>query len=586
MKKLSIVFLFVAILVLGACGHKHVYEDNVVAPTCTKQGYTEHKCECGDTYKDSTVAALGHSYGEWTVVIEATETEEGLKERTCSVCQTKEEEVIAKVEHQHAYGEWVEVKAATETEEGLKERECACGEKEQEVIEKLEHVHVFGEWTVVLEATEEAEGLQERECACGVKEEEEIQRLPHTHKFGEWEVVEEATTEAAGLKERSCPCGESEYAKISKIIDREDPNAIYVGTDLDYDNLADALAVAQEGDVIFLYYGEHEGSATASVANVTIKGPNAGINAVTGTRVEEAVFKGVITITSAATNLTIDGISFTEGAKIAYEGTSPYVGFKFMNNKVYDTNQSAKEWDTSRYALPAFIQFTYGSSGTLTDVQILNNSFINVSEVNVLANRVINLTVDGNVFKDFDLDAIRIEGGYAYGDLKFTNNVFEQSEVGQGNNGIFFRAIAGPANTEAKVLIENNKFIKLGKDNGTVFTAAISAMTYQENYTSFTIENNIFDHCYDYLYLRNNGGDNTKWFCTVENNQFLGLPTNQYYGSYNGSDSETTNPHLTVFTTNYYEDNEGNVITDLSAYASYFKHMASYGTALTAKPAA
>ena len=36
---------------------------------------------------------------------------------------------------------------------------------------------------------------------------------------------------------------------------------------------------------------------------------------------------------------------------------------------------------------------------------------------------------------------------------------------------------------------------------------------------------------------------------------------------------------------NYFEDNNGKVINDLSKYASYFKHMSSYGTALTNKPA-
>ena len=543
MKKLSIIFLFIAILVLGACGHKHVYEDNVVAPTCTEQGYTEHECECGDILKDTYVDALGHSFGEWTEVKAATEDEEGLKERQCSVCQEKEEEAIAKLEHVHVYGEWIVVKEATDLEEGLKERECKCGDKE----------------------------------------EEPIQKLPHTHEFGEWIVTEEPTTESVGYKERECRCGETEIERISKIIDRPE-EGIYVGDGLDYDTLDEALAKAQEGDVIILYPGEHGGNATVFVANLTIKGPNAGINAVTGTRVEEAVYRGVITVQSTATNLTIDGISFTDNSKIAYEGTNPYEGFKFVNNKVFDTSEASTSWDLSRYQLPAFIQFTFGSSGTLTNVEILNNSFINVSEINVLINRAINVKVDGNVFKDFDLDAIRIEGGYAYGDLKFTNNVFEQSAPEQGHHGIFFYTIAGPADTEAKVLIDNNKFINLGKNNESVFTGAISAYRYQEKYTTFTITNNVFDHCYDYLYLRNNGADNTKWFCTVENNQFLGLPTNQYFGSYQGNDTETTNPHLAVFTSNYYEDNEGNVITDLSAYASYFKHMSSYGTALSAKP--
>ena len=351
-----------------------------------------------------------------------------------------------------------------------------------------------------------------------------------------------------------------------------------------YETLAAALAAVKEGETIKLVAGEYAGDVTINVPNIKIVGPNAGVNANTGTRAAEAVIKGVFNVTSAAQNLTIDGLAFTGAAKVVYAESVNYNGFVFQNNKVYDTNDSAKAWDESRYSLPGFLQFTMSGSSVLSNVQVYNNSFVNVSEVNVLANRVANLTVDGNVFKDFDLDAIRTEGGLCYGILAFTNNVFEQTTAGNGNNGIFLYSIAGGANDKTYAIIKNNSFIKLGKDNGTVFTGAISSYRFQENYSEIEIENNIFDHCYDYLYLRNNGGNATNWFCTVENNQFLGLPTNQYYGSYRGSDSESTNPHLAVFTKNYYEDNDGQVITDLSQYASYFKHMASYGEALAAKP--
>lgn len=74
MKKKIIVVIFAAVfccsLVAGltACkkiSHEHTYETEVVAPTCTEQGYTLHTCKgCGDSYKDTYVSALGHSYGE------------------------------------------------------------------------------------------------------------------------------------------------------------------------------------------------------------------------------------------------------------------------------------------------------------------------------------------------------------------------------------------------------------------------------------------------------------------------------------------------------------------------------------------
>lgn len=50
--------------VIEAKGHD--YTSVVTFPACTEGGYTTHTCACGDTYKDSEVAALGHSFVEGT----------------------------------------------------------------------------------------------------------------------------------------------------------------------------------------------------------------------------------------------------------------------------------------------------------------------------------------------------------------------------------------------------------------------------------------------------------------------------------------------------------------------------------------
>ena len=39
---------------------EHSYSTVVTAPTCTEDGYTTYTCNCGDTYVDNPVAALGH----------------------------------------------------------------------------------------------------------------------------------------------------------------------------------------------------------------------------------------------------------------------------------------------------------------------------------------------------------------------------------------------------------------------------------------------------------------------------------------------------------------------------------------------
>ena len=78
--------------------HTHSYTSTKVAATCTKGGYTLHKCSCGKSYTDNETAALGHSWGDWTVVTQPTTQQEGKQTRTCSRCGATESQSIPKVE--------------------------------------------------------------------------------------------------------------------------------------------------------------------------------------------------------------------------------------------------------------------------------------------------------------------------------------------------------------------------------------------------------------------------------------------------------------------------------------------------------
>lgn len=67
--------------------HKHDYKAVVTAPTCTEEGYTTHTCDCGDTYTDSQVDALGHTEVIDTAGTKPTCVEAGVSDGThCSVC--------------------------------------------------------------------------------------------------------------------------------------------------------------------------------------------------------------------------------------------------------------------------------------------------------------------------------------------------------------------------------------------------------------------------------------------------------------------------------------------------------------------
>lgn len=118
--------------VIPATGHKFV--DTVVAPTCTAQGYTLHKCSvCGEETKDTYTDALGHEYGEWVIDTPATENTEGSKHRDCIRGDDTQTAVIPKLTHVHTPGAAVkenEVPATCEADGSYDEvvRCSKCGE--------------------------------------------------------------------------------------------------------------------------------------------------------------------------------------------------------------------------------------------------------------------------------------------------------------------------------------------------------------------------------------------------------------------------------------------------------------------------
>lgn len=95
--------------------HTHSYVDTVTAPTCTANGYTVHKCYCGDTKTDSYTKMLGHSYQGGICV-------------RCGVLE----------DHKHDFKQTVT--APTCISEGFTTYTCACGESyKKNYVSALEH---------------------------------------------------------------------------------------------------------------------------------------------------------------------------------------------------------------------------------------------------------------------------------------------------------------------------------------------------------------------------------------------------------------------------------------------------------------
>ena len=154
--------------VIPATGHKFV--DTVVAPTCTAQGYTLHKCSvCGEETKDTYTDALGHEYGEWVIDKPATEDTEGSKHRDCIRGDDTQTAVIPQLTHVHTPAAAVkenEVPATCEAE-GSYDEVVGCSKCGEVITTTHKTTPALGhKWkaTKVVAPTYESQGYTEYVC--------------------------------------------------------------------------------------------------------------------------------------------------------------------------------------------------------------------------------------------------------------------------------------------------------------------------------------------------------------------------------------------------------------------------------------
>ena len=200
--------------------HEHSYTATVVAPTCTKDGYTQYSCICGESYKDNFTNATGHSFGDYVVTTKPTCQSSGTETKTCSVCGATSSRTIAKLEHN--FGTWVVTKEATCIATGTETSTCReCGTTTTRTIAKTEHT--FGSWVTVNEATCTQNGLEKSVCSyCKNEITRETEKASHSYVVSS---VKDATCTETGYTTHTCKnCGDSYIDSIKEIIDHTDKN--------------------------------------------------------------------------------------------------------------------------------------------------------------------------------------------------------------------------------------------------------------------------------------------------------------------------------------------------------------------------
>ena len=234
--------------------HIAQFTDTVVAPTCTKQGYTHHVCTVkgctyapvDDTYVAATdhtwvntqtlpptctekgtqfykcsvcgatrtekIAPLGHDLSRCDLKPAATCTQPGRAVGTCARCGVQIDEVIPAKGHDYSYAETSV--APTCTEPGHYKGTCpTCGKDYDDVVPALGHD--WGEWVTSIEPTVSTVGYRYHICArCNTREGEDIPKL-HTHTWDAGVVTQKPTAAEPGVRTYTCTvCGQTKTEAI------------------------------------------------------------------------------------------------------------------------------------------------------------------------------------------------------------------------------------------------------------------------------------------------------------------------------------------------------------------------------------
>ena len=230
---------------------EHQYTTEVIAATCTEQGYTLYTCECGETYKEDYTDMIQHSYGEAIVVVPADCLNAGKKMHVCEACGYEETIHVEPLGHDYQ----TTVVEATCLEAGYSEHACRRCEESYRDNETQAKGHQFTQWSEAIAATCLEGGLEMRDCeACDHYETRESEALGHEyeeiivnpdcinqgytkhqcirceenyadnyvessgHGYTEWSIIKEATCLEEGLEERYCTgCQERQEQKIEAL---------------------------------------------------------------------------------------------------------------------------------------------------------------------------------------------------------------------------------------------------------------------------------------------------------------------------------------------------------------------------------
>lgn len=157
------VLAFIMFISLTGCKKEHEHDFKVhqkVEATCTAQGYTTYKCECGESKTENYVNPLGHLITHYEK-LDATCTTDGYNAYDkCSRCDYTTYSKIPATGHTHV----PTVTNPTCTNQGYTTYKCSCGDTYvSDYVDVIDHTYT----SIITEPTCTLQGYTTYKCSCG-----------------------------------------------------------------------------------------------------------------------------------------------------------------------------------------------------------------------------------------------------------------------------------------------------------------------------------------------------------------------------------------------------------------------------------
>lgn len=146
-KIIIVLLIFVMLIFVTSCAHKHNFSDWQTSKeaTCTSPEYKERICKCGEIETRAFGSYKPHTLGEWKTKTSATCYTLEIVEAVCSVCNKKETKTIGTYK-EHTYGDWI-LEERTDCGNYLKQkRVCSVCNHTEDAFSDIKIEHEFSEW--------------------------------------------------------------------------------------------------------------------------------------------------------------------------------------------------------------------------------------------------------------------------------------------------------------------------------------------------------------------------------------------------------------------------------------------------------